>query len=170
MAPWTQARREKARELFDKGLSYEKIASAVGSSRGAISIELRKIPGLVIDRPKSRNRETKAAPAPKPKPEPAAKAPGPKRAPNKRESGSVPLEARVKFEDLGTNACHWPLGGHPSEDPDFGFCGKPQFRGISGHKVFKASVYCEEHFRRSIDQRYRKGLDEAIKGGEVRSP
>ena len=155
MPAWTQSRRDEACSLYKKGFSFEQIAAQLGSSRGAVSIQISAVLGRKRDGPKSANDNQN-------KPKLAAA----ESVPNKRESDIVPPNDRVRFVDLETNACRWPLGGHPGVDPDFGFCGKPQVRGVADHKVFGRSCYCLGHFRRSIGPIRQRQLDEAIKAAE----
>ena len=166
MPAWTQSRRDEAFSLYKKGLSREQIASQLGSSRGTVSAQLNTMPGMKRDRPNPTNGNQDKPNTVESKPATA------KTISNKRESDIVHPVDRVRFVDLETNACHWPLGGHPGEDPDFGFCGKPQFRGVRGHEVFGRSCYCLDHLKRSLDPRHLKQLNEALarNKGEARSP
>ena len=161
MPAWTQSRRDEAIGLYKKGFSYEQIASQLGSSRGAVAIQLTTAFGRKRHKPKSDNGNQGGLNTIESKPAAA------KPIPNKRESDIVPPGDRVRFVDLETNACRWPIGGHPGVDPDFGFCGKPQFRGVPGDERFGArSCYCLGHFKRSLPLERRNRLDEALRAAE----
>lgn len=163
MPPWTQSRRDEALSLLQRGFSRDQIATKLGSSRGAVSIQINTALGLKREQPKSTDERRN---------KPAAATPASKAVHNARESDIALREDRVRFVDLETNACRWPIGGHPGVDPDFGFCGKPKFRGVSGHKMFGLSCYCLEHLRKSLAPRGLRLLDEVLEktAGGMRSP
>jgi len=84
--------------------------------------------------------------------------------PDISESDILPAE-RVKLVDLTPAQCHWPLGGDPRDDPDFGFCGRPRFTGIKGHPQFKkSSCYCLKHYKKSMGQKYLTQFEKALGG------
>ena len=79
------------------------------------------------------------------------------------------MAERIKLIDLPTHeGCRWPIGD-PREDPNFGFCGKPQFRGIPGTD-YDRSQYCLEHQKRSMRKDWLTSFEKALAKAGVRSP
>jgi GcrA cell cycle regulator len=146
--PWTSARTELLKKLFDAGLSCSQIACEIGTTRNAV---IGKMHRLGLSRPKDLfPRRLKPRPAAKDTWRPKrlrAKIPGLSISAQREMLRSAypgpagheaPVDSPHKCSllELAHAQCRWPLSEPGCED--FGFCGNPSVDGLS---------YCLGHAR-----------------------
>lgn len=142
---WTDALTNRVLQLWRDGKSASEIADLVGvSSRSAIIGRIHR-KGEARRAPPNIPKMTKAAFAKKRKPGLNIRMPTPA---EKKQAAIVHDNvlsriaahrdvARIKFSDLETHHCRYPVG-HPN-DPDFGYCGEQAASG---------KPYCHAHATR----------------------
>jgi hypothetical protein len=137
-----EARREKAKELVDAGLSVRATAKALGVSKSTVQRDVSQSDSA----PKSDKAQTErraelelaaklptngvivAAPQPPSEPSTNLAEPAPEQPPE-----IVELSLGEKVAALASKACHWPIGD--PQHPEFRFCGSS----------VTAPPYCEAH-------------------------
>lgn len=143
--PWGPDEGERVTRLkklwTEEGRSGSEIASILGgTTRNAVLAKLDRL-GL-LTRTNSSVSPTRVSTRRPPKPRrfvPAMSV-AVEAMPMPAERFDVPPERRVKLIDLESHHCRWPLGD--PKDADFGFCGA---------RKHPASMYCEPHFRASVE-------------------
>ena len=167
-SPHAQATIDRIRKLTTEGLAASSIATKLGLTRNTVlGIRHRHLHELVAPRPRapSKLRKLRQAKTVAALPARAKSADKNPKTVIQRPSPELPTETSVtavRLLELGTNACHWPIGAnmycgaprgsHPS------YCNLHKIRSLAAAPGFarggdRASPSPKDHPRRQLDGR-----------------